>query len=165
MRQLPSQTGPDQKPVLLHLQQTSCGPDVPPVEEGAAQAEMKRTPLKRGSKPLKRYTPLKQRSKRNSRRPAETNYLNWIRTLPCAVCDGAKGKSEAAHTSVLGRSGMASKATNRSCIPLCPPCHRLESDSYHQLTPEWRWADYHGLDLPCLVRRLNEAFALRRKAA
>ena len=117
---------------------------------------MKRTPLVR-------RTPLRPRSQTNSRQRAESAYLRWVRTLPCAVCD-LMGRSEAAHTNVLGRSGMGRKTSNRSVIPLCPACHRLKDDSYHQITPESRWADYHGLDLPELVHRLNECFALMRAA-
>ena len=110
--------------------------------------------------PLKRYTPLQQRSKTNSRPPANSGYVTWIRTLPCAVCDGKKGKSEAAHTKVLGRGSR--RSTNRSCIPLCVWCHTAGEDSYHQIQPESRWADYHGLDLPELVHRINACYDLMR---
>lgn len=130
---------------------------------------MKRTPLKRG-KPLKRSgqlrraTPLKPRSRTNKRPPAESAYVRWIRTLPCAVCDGANGSSQHAHTNTLGRSGMAQKTSNRSGIPLCAHCHVWADDSYHQLTPEDCWADYHGVDLVELVQRLNQCFDLMRSS-
>jgi hypothetical protein len=58
---------------------------------------------------------------------------------------------------------MGAKTPNRSVIPLCPGCHRLKDDSYHQITPEARWADYHGLDLPELVHRLNGCWELMRQ--
>lgn len=136
---------------------------------------MKRTPLKRGTKPLKRTplkrttplkrrTPLKQRSKKNSRPPAESSFMKWIRTLPCVVCGGAHGTSEAAHTNVLGKSGIGAKSPNRSTIPLCAWCHRLNPDAYHAITPESLWADYHHLDLPDLVRNLNEQYESKRAA-
>lgn len=121
---------------------------------------MKRTALKRGTTPLKRYTPLRPRSKNNSRPPAESNYLKWIRTLNCVVCGGANGaKSEAAHTLILGAAGCGRKSPNRSCIPLCPWCHRLDGDSYHSLTPESAWEEYHDVDLQQLVFDLNERFS------
>lgn len=131
---------------------------------------MKRTPLKRGTKrlkrttPLKRKTPLKPRSKKTSRKPPESGYLKWIRARPCVVCAGAKGPSEAAHTKVLGSSGIGAKATNRSTIPLCAWCHRLNADAYHAMTPESSWAAYHGLDLPALVEQLNSEYEKKRAA-
>lgn len=109
---------------------------------------------------LRRFTPLRPRAVGKRRPPAETRYRAWIRSLPCAICDGAHGRSEAAHTTVLGGRGMAQKADNKSCIPLCPHCHTQADDSYHHITPEWRWADYHGLDLPELVHRLIAAWDL-----
>lgn len=111
---------------------------------------------------LRRYTPIRQRAIGKSRPPAETRYRAWIRTLPCAICDGAHGVSEAAHTTVLGSAGLGQKSDNKSCIPLCSHCHTLARDSYHQLTPEWRWSEYHDLDLPELVHRLIRCFDLRR---
>jgi hypothetical protein len=123
----------------------------------------RKTPLKRGA-PLKRKTPLSPRSKTNSRQPSESSYMNWIRSLPCVCCEGAKGKSEAAHTTVLGKSGIGAKSPNRSTIPLCAWCHRLATDAYHALTPERMWAEYHALDLPKLVADLNTEFQQKREA-
>lgn len=120
---------------------------------------MKRTRLKSYT-PLRRYTPLRQRSRTNARQPACSSYLKWIRTLPCAVCQGVLGKSEAAHTHQLEGSGMGRKSPNKSAIPLCIWCHRLNPDSYHALTPESRWAEYHGLDLPQVLSDLHVQFAL-----
>lgn len=135
---------------------------------------MKRTPLKRGNTPLKRtplkrYTPLRTKKPGKRSEPGSSGYLRWIRTLPCIVCDGAKGPSQAAHTRATGQKPMAGKTSCRSAVPLCPWCHYFDNDSYHQLTPEYRWADFHGLDLAGIVSRLNEAYDLlrscRKKAA
>ena len=123
---------------------------------------MKRSPLKRGNKPLKRYTPLRKKKPGKASEPHSSIYLRWIRTLPCAVCDGRKGPSQAAHTHQLGPKGLGEKTTAKSAIPLCAHCHVFGGDSYHRLTPEWRWADYHGLDLRALVQRLNNAWQLMR---
>jgi hypothetical protein len=134
---------------LLHRERTTT----------TGVSAMKRTELKR-STPLRRSsTPIRPRSRTNRRQPAETKYVRWVRTLACAVCDFV-GASEAAHTDVLGKSGCAQKTSNRSVIPLCPFCHRLNDDSYHNMTPECRWADYHSIDLPELVHRLNRCFEL-----
>lgn len=127
---------------------------------------MKRTPLKRGNKPLKRKTPLRPRKKGKKSEPGSAAYLRWIRTLPCAICEGLMGKSEAAHTKVLGSSGAAQKTSSRSCIPLCIWDHTLLWNSYHEM-PESEWAELHGIDLAHLVQSLNSMYdSLRiRKAA
>lgn len=115
--------------------------------------------------PLQRRTPLRPRSRTNSRRGrgADQKYLRWIRTLPCVLC-GTRHDVEAAHTKQLGPAGMATKSPDRSAIPLCAAEHRLNSDSYHALTPESRWADYHGIDLAYWVTRLNHTYDLMLEA-
>ena len=122
---------------------------------------LRRAPLKSYAR-LQRRTPLRPRSRTNSRQPAESSYLRWIRTLPCAICGGLYGPSQAAHTKVLGPAGMATKSPNRSVIPLCQHDHIDSVDSYHRIQPELRWADYHNLDLPALVARLNQCYELAR---
>jgi hypothetical protein len=109
---------------------------------------------------LRRFTPLAKVSKTNSRPPAHSGYVLWIRNLPCAVCDGARGRSQHAHTKVLGRGSR--RRMNRSAIPLCVWCHTAADDSYHAIQPESRWADLHGIDLPELVHRLNSCYDLTR---
>jgi hypothetical protein len=115
--------------------------------------------MKRGGA-LKRYTPLRKVSLTNSRPPAHSGYVAWIRSLPCAVCAGARGKSEAAHTKVLGRGSR--RRMIRSIIPLCVWDHTAADDSYHAIQPESRWADLHAIDLPELVHRLNSCYDLTR---
>lgn len=118
---------------------------------------------------LRRYTPLRARSRNNKRQPAESAYLRWIRSLPCAICGGACGlPSEAAHTLAFGASGMAQKSPHRSCVPLCSWCHTMGPNAYHRM-PEWKWAECHSIDVEALVVQLNECFSVlraqRRKAA
>lgn len=113
--------------------------------------------------PLRRFTPIRRRSRTNSRPGRDSKYLKWIRTLPCANC-GLEYSVEAAHTRALGPRGMGRKAADRSAIPLCTVCHTGANDSYHQLTPEWRWADYYGIELRALVERLNNCFELIQEA-
>lgn len=150
---------------LLHLQQERRGPDVPAMEEGSWKeaCEMKRTPLKRSRKPmkrtpLKRKKPLKARNLKKRSEPGSAAYLKWIRSLPCIICGGVLGKSEAAHTKVLGDAGMAQKTTSRSCIPLCCWDHTLRWDSYHEIHPESEWAELHGVRLERLVQSLNDLY-------
>ena len=82
-----------------------------------------------------------------ARNPA---YLQWIRTLPCAVCRGTRGV-EAAHT---GPHGLGQKSPDWSAIPLCWRHHRTGPDSYHKLGPR-RFSGVHGLDVEGLVARLS----------
>lgn len=131
---------------------------------------MKRTPLKRSSKPLKRtplkrVTPLRQRKPGKKAEPGSSVYLRWIRTLPCLVCGGAQGPSEAAHTKTHGSAGAGYKSSYLSCIPLCTHDHVLAGDSYHRVSPESCWAAHHGLDLDLIVRALNAGWELRRRRA
>lgn len=130
---------------------------------------MKRTPLKRSTKPLKRtplkrFTPLKKHKSGKRSEPGSAAYLKWIRSLPCIICEGLMGKSEAAHTKVMGSSGMAQKSNHRSCIPLCAWDHTLLWNSYHEL-PEQDWAELHHIDLLRIVQSLNSLWDARKKAA
>ena len=114
-----------------------------------------------------RLKPTRMPNKREKPRrgPARSpEFLAWIRSLPCAVCQ--RGPTvyfpvEAAHTHGLGPRGMGQKSSDFSAIPLCFWHHRGDSDSYHELG-EKRFAAQHGLDIPGLVRRLNDEFSSRR---
>lgn len=53
------------------------------------------------------------------------DYLAWLRKQSCC-CGCGRGPSEAAHTGNDG--GMSLKASDWTCVPLFPECHRL----YHQ---------------------------------
>jgi hypothetical protein len=69
---------------------------------------------------------------------------------------------EAAHTNALGCRGLSQKTSDFSAIPLCSAHHREDPDSYHRLGEE-RFQHQHRLNLPELVRRLNDRF--HRQAA
>ena len=60
----------------------------------------------------------------------DEDYKDWIRQQPCAACQHP-APSEAAHTGSDG--GMAMKASDYSCIPLCSDCHRLGQLAYHRI--------------------------------
>jgi hypothetical protein len=53
----------------------------------------------------------------------DKKYLNWVRTLPCAICGG--GPCQAAHQRLLS-GGMGSKPSDYHAIPCCPACHMFE---------------------------------------
>ena len=77
-------------------------------------------------------------------------YLQWIRTLPCAVCRTIRAV-EAAHT---GPHGIGQKSSDLSAIPLCARHHRTGDDSYHKLGPR-KFGELHGLNVRAIVTRLS----------
>jgi hypothetical protein len=86
----------------------------------------------------------------------DSRYLQWIRTLPCAVC-GTNRNVEAAHT---GAHGLGQKSPDSSAIPLCIRHHRTGADSYHELGAR-RFAVVHDLNIPQIVARLNTKPVIR----
>ncbi len=87
-------------------------------------------------------------------------YLDWIRSLECAVCgkgSAQRARIDAAHTGALGPRGLSQKSSDFSAIPLCFWDHVAGPNSYHRLG-ERRFTARHGLDLPALVSRLNAAY-------
>lgn len=117
---------------------------------------MRRTPLKRGTKPLKRHARLSPRRKtpRRSGRVRDTAYMIWVRSLPCcalhrriAFGSGAGGLAtylclsgdpiEAHHA---GKRAAGRKADDDTCIPLCRAHHR----SWH--AGGLPWLDWHRVD-------------------
>jgi hypothetical protein len=74
-------------------------------------------------------------------------YLDWLKTLPCAIC-GAQ-PCDPAHT---GPHGLNQKASDFLAIPLC----RAHHEDYHRAarTFSTRWR----LDLPVLIARLNRIY-------
>ena len=83
-------------------------------------------------------------------------YLAWIRTLPCLVC-GSRAGVEASHT---GPHGLGQKSSDLSAVPLCYRHHRTSHDSYHKMGAR-RFVRAHQLDLPAIVRLLNERPVIR----
>ncbi len=82
--------------------------------------------------------------------PLNAPYLAFIRKQPCCVCGSRRG-IEAAHT---GPHALSRKSPDRDAIPLCRVHHQGGNDSLHALGP-WRFAEYHRLNIPAIVRRLN----------
>src|SRR5215471_18254046 len=78
-------------------------------------------------------------------------YRQWIRSLPCCAC-GVEPAGEAAHTGSDG--GMSHKASDYSCVPLCPECHTQSELAYHRLGKQ-AFQLCHNVSLAELVKRLN----------
>ena len=81
----------------------------------------------------------------------DPRYRAWIRSLPCAVC-GSKWRVEAAHTGTDG--GMAQKASDYSCVPLCRYCHTGATGAYHRIGKR-EFERSYGINLVKLVEVLN----------
>lgn len=83
-------------------------------------------------------------------------YLNFIRSLPCAVCPyGTQAsKTESAH---IGERGMSEKCPDTEAIPLCGIAHHREGpESQHRLGK--RFWDIHSLDREKLIAMYNALF-------
>lgn len=105
-----------------------------------------------GRKPLRATTTRKAWQHRGPARSSK--YKAWVRSLPCAVCDTTRDV-EAAHAGSDG--GTAQKASDYSCIPLCPHCHTVGPDSYHRLGRS-EFERRHGLCCRCIVRDLTRTW-------
>jgi hypothetical protein len=86
----------------------------------------------------------------------DSRYLQWIRTLPCAVCRTTRN-IEAAHT---GGHGLGQKAPDSTAIPLCVTHHRTANDCYHKLGPR-KFAEVHKLNITEIVAWLNAKPSIR----
>lgn len=96
------------------------------------------------------------RRKDRNKDPRGLAYMAWIRTLPCAVCNG-RYYVECAH---IG-GNIAAKASNFRCIPLCRGHHRLWPESEEKL--KRRFGPHHGIDVEALILKLNQEFERREQ--
>lgn len=92
-------------------------------------------------------------------------YLDWIRSLACAVCFCYRSNrirhtqssiTEAAH---VGDRGLSQKCKDREAIPLCMEHHREGEFSAHRMGR--RFWEHHGLDKNELIAALNAAYEER----
>jgi hypothetical protein len=108
---------------------------------------LRRTPLARGSKPLRRSTRLRARGNtKYRRRERDFEFMGWVKKQPCiarslpplrfiaataaerwlhATQTPCTGRVEADHA---GERGIGQKADDRTCIPLCTRHHRERTD-------------------------------------
>ena len=89
----------------------------------------------------------------------DEGYKDWIRTLACCGC-GVEGRSEAAHTGTDG--GMSMKASDYSCVPLCPDCHTQAPGAYQRIGKR-AFEQSTGLSFAALVAELQQEW--QRKCA
>lgn len=92
------------------------------------------------------------------RQPRQTDaqHLDFVRSLPCAVC-GDNTSTEAAHLRSgelkygKEQTGGAQKPSDRWVNPLCGRCHREQ----HQGN-EWRWWKSKGINPFTLAMTLHD---------
>ena len=90
----------------------------------------------------------------------DEGYRAWIRTLSCCAC-GVDGRSEAAHTGTDG--GMSMKASDYSCVPLCPECHTRGPLAYHRIGKH-AFERVHALRFASIAAQLRREWKQQRAA-
>jgi hypothetical protein len=83
----------------------------------------------------RRYLPIpRKRSEPRPNRNDAPEYLNFIRSLPCAVCARLRsrqfGRTESAH---VGQRGLGQKCSDWGAIPLCACHHRTGEYAHHRI--------------------------------
>lgn len=118
----------------------------------------------------------------------DSDYKNWIRTLPCLICFRSFWKhffargctfsemivlitltrsrqgspTESAHT---GPHALGSKSSDRSLLPLCGDEHHREGKrSYHKLG-EKAFEKTHGIKIARIAAALNTLYESQKEAA
>lgn len=73
------------------------------------------------------FKPRKQNAPRPAWKVAEA-FKQWLRGRDCMIADrgGCAGRIEAAHVDYAGDKGMATKVSDRFCVPLCHEHHRVQ---------------------------------------
>ncbi len=118
---------------------------------------IKRTALKRSTKPIK-----KKRTKPRRGVLKDPAYLDFIRQQKCCVCLKWGNNipmqwtpTEAAH---VGERGLSQKCSDRKTLPLCERHHRTGPLAAHQLGKKF-W-EYHSLDRVKLIELYNAQYEL-----
>ena len=114
---------------------------------------MKRTPLARGTKRMKR-TAIKHKARKPSefaRIYGSRERVGAIKALRCYAC--GKESAENAHT---GSGGMGRKAGWETIVNLGPNCHTLGKFSLHKLGSVELFDAHHGTDLRARAAFLAE---------
>lgn len=85
-------------------------------------------------------------------------YLNFIRSLPCAICTLLRGRqsgrTEAAH---VGQRGLGQKCSDHETIPLCHLHHREGEHAHHRIGKRfWSFWSLDRFELIGRYRRMYE---------
>lgn len=114
---------------------------------------MERRARQREERKWKRKTTRKAESRRSR---TDAAYLDWIRSLPCAVC-GAAPRNEAHHEPTKSHSGGGAWH-DRKTIPLCTACHTGGPKARHTFGSVKNWQLAVGISAEALIARLNAAY-------
>ena len=92
---------------------------------------------------LKRLTATYVRLRLKADSASNPIYLNLLRQLPCLKC-GLEPCNEAAHLRVTSgahgkKSALGKRPQDRWALPLCPGCHRNDTDSQHKVGERLFW--------------------------
>ena len=96
---------------------------------------------------------------RRRRKPTDDpDYLDWIRTLPCIVCQ-TKGERQTTPTTAHhhGPRAYSARVSDRRAIPLCFERHHLFGPAAVHVLGR-RFEEYHEIDADELIRTLNESY-------
>lgn len=80
------------------------------------------------------------------------NYLQWVKSQPCCVCNSIA--DDAHHLIGYGQGGIGTKAHDLFTIPLC----RIHHDELHRDKTEWERE--HGSQLVLLFKFLDRSIGL-----
>jgi len=64
-------------------------------------------------------------------------YLDWVKTLPCKICDAPADDPH--HVIAEKMGGMGTKASDLAVLPVCRFCHNAIHKMPHQF-PQLRYA-------------------------
>lgn len=87
-----------------------------------------------------------------TKRVMNTRYIEWIKTLPCLVCQ-SKFPSDPHHVVPEGHGGKGVKVDDTRTIPLCHE-HHMEYHTQGRRT----FASKYGCDYEDIVARLNNVW-------
>ncbi len=89
-----------------------------PKTQARLSSTVKRSELKRKTRIKRSWIRRKPRPNKYNTRPRDLEYMGFVKALRCCRCGG--GPCEAHHS---GDRAYSRKAEDRTCIPLCEPCH------------------------------------------
>lgn len=82
----------------------------------------------------------------------DQQYLNWIRSLPCVLCQNHP-PSDPHHIPKQGHSGKGTKTDDTRAIPLCH-YHHIEYHQYGRLT----FSIANNIEYESVILRLNKIY-------
>lgn len=85
----------------------------------------------------------------------EEDYILWIKSLPCGVCE-ASGPSDAHHVTDSGR-----RVSHYLTLPLCKDCHQGGQNGFHG--NKFMWLVMKVTELVLLAVIIKKLWGMRKK--